>query len=118
MEKSDTVPGLLDEFLHKYELQLVAAKSDQLKDSLPAIRSAVLHKCLQIEPFSRRRFADKRYNARFLRVILMRKLLATMLGVTEKDLEIKIRHSGRTAPRYLEIHLEKLLPKTFLGPLK
>lgn len=106
---------LAGRFLEKYESQIEQMRPQVLEGCRHTFRAALLVRCLKVLPFFQVRFADKAYNPTFLRTWFQKRLYARLLGISEKDVELKIRNSGKTPPRFLEEQLEKLLA---LGCLK
>ncbi|MFP4380558.1 MAG: hypothetical protein ACLFUS_08655 [Candidatus Sumerlaeia bacterium] len=106
---------LLDRYLKRYEDQIMRLKGDVLEDYLPVFRAALAGRCLKMLPYFRMGFANKGFNPLFLTTYLQRKMLQAILGVSPKDVELKIRLSGRTPKLYLNSALEELLPQTCLA---
>ena len=103
---------LADKFLARYEDQIMALQGSVLDGYQPAFRAALISRCLEVLPFFQMRFAQKAFNTLFLQTWLQKQLIATLMGITYRDVEAKIRFSSRTAPRYLDLALTEFLPQT------
>ena len=112
MSEEHPAIDLADKFLARYEDQIMALQGSVLDGYQPAFRAALISKCLELLPFFQMRFAQKAFNALFLQTWLQKRLIAALMGITYRDVEAKIRFSSRTAPRYLDLALTELLPKT------
>ncbi|HBF33830.1 TPA: hypothetical protein DDW35_04640 [Candidatus Sumerlaeota bacterium] len=116
--KDDQTPlQLMSEFARRLEEQMMHLCGATLENHLPVFRTGLYQKCLATLPFFRVRFADKGYNPLFLQTWLQKQIVASMFGLTQRDIELKIRVSGRTAPRYLEEQMRHFVPKTCLKQL-
>jgi len=103
---------LAEKFLIRYEDQIMALQGSVLDGYQPAFRAALISRCMGVLPFFQMRFAQKAFNTLFLQTWFQKQLIAALMGITYKDVEAKIRFSGRTAPRYLDLALTEFLPKT------
>ena len=108
---------LAEKFLARYEDQIMALQSNVLDGYRPAFRAALISRSLEVLPYFQMRFAQKAFNSLFLHTWLQKQLVAALMGITYKDIEVKIHFSGRTAPRYLDLALTELLPKTCIPHL-
>jgi hypothetical protein len=109
------LPLLLD-FTRRFEEQMIHLYAP-LEDHALLFRAGLFQKCLNVLPFFQIRFADKGYNPLFVNTWLQKQLVASLFGITQRDVEVKISQSGYTPPRYLEEQLRRFLPKTCLKQL-
>lgn len=109
---------LAERFLTAYEEQVRAKRGEHLNGNLPVFRTALLLACLEVFPRYRMRLADLGYNPLFLRTWLEKQLMANLLGVTRRDIEMKIRNSRQRPPEYLRKHLPRLMNDRCVKALK
>ncbi|HUT24191.1 MAG TPA: hypothetical protein VM492_07625 [Sumerlaeia bacterium] len=116
-ELSEEAPvlHLTEQFLTRYEEQIVRLRGHALDGYLSTFRVALAMRCLEVLHGFRMQFADKGVNPLFLQTWLWKKMVAEMAGITLPQLEEKIRNSGRKAPDFLKEQVETLLPQTCLA---
>jgi hypothetical protein len=105
---------LMDAFLKRYEEQIMQLKGETLEEYGPVFRAALAAGCLKILPFFQTGFANKAFNPLFVHTHLQRRILEALLGLSPRDIELKIRLSGRTPKLFLTDTLDQLVPQTFL----
>ena len=106
---------LTENFIERYEEQIMHLKGNELEMYRPVFRAALLNECLKILQSSRMRFAQQGFNPVFIRTWLQKRLLATMMGITVTDVDLKIRLSTRKPPEYLTEQIEGLTSHTYLS---
>lgn len=104
----------LEEFLERYESKVMQYSESAVRENTALFRAALVLRCTQVLPFYGVRLAEKGVNAVFLQTWLRKRLLAIAMGITPQDVELKIRHSDKSPPIYLETTISELLPKTCL----
>ena len=114
----ETPQDLLKAFMERYEDQVAKAAGPAIEKWAPSLHAAMVTRCLAMLHRFRLEFAEKSYNYVFLETWLKKRQLAAVLGITPRDVEHRIYLSGRKPPVFLNEELERLLPLTFLGPMK
>lgn len=117
-DQDNPILELAGEFVHRYQQQIQEKAGPHGKQNGPLLRAVLLQRCIQTLPYFRLRFADKAFNPLFLRTWFQKQLLATILGITERDVDLKIRHSGKTPIQYLDAALQKTLSSPPFDQLK
>jgi hypothetical protein len=115
-ELSEETPvlHLAEQFLARYEEQIVRLRGHALDGYLSTFRVALSMRCLEVLHGFRMQFADKGVNPLFVQTWLWKKMVAEMVGVSLPQLDERIRNSGRKAPDFLKEQVEVLLPQTCL----
>ncbi len=118
MGEGETAIDATDEFLEQYERRIMKLSDQVLAGHPELFRAALLYRCVQILPYFRVRFAEAGYNSLFLQTWLQKRMVAYALGITQQDIEMKIRVSSRTPLVFLRRQIEEITPHTFLPALQ
>lgn len=105
---------LMELYLKSYEERVIKVMGERLKDYRPVLNVAILFKCWQLLPASRKSLAAVGVNPQFMETWIKKRILAQLVDRSSADIEIALELYRERSASFLDDKINLLLPKTCL----
>jgi len=108
LDSSEDALELTEYYLKRYEDNVIRSKGEAMEPYRAVLRAELARKSMKVLPAFSGRFASHGVNTLFLHIWLQKRLLASVIGISVKDIERRARAAKRPIGDYLTDQISRL----------